>query len=90
MPPLPGPLPLGERENIEGGLLIASPTMGEEDQGRRLLDGAAEQNRTADLAITNRLLYRLSYGGLKIWSKERFFYINRSLFVKILSFFRQI
>ena len=25
--------------------------------------GATERNRTPDLTITNRLLYRLSYGG---------------------------
>jgi hypothetical protein len=32
---------------------------------RGVLDGASERDRTSDLLITNQLLYRLSYAGLR-------------------------
>ena len=41
-------------------------------RNRQVIDliGAGERTRTADLLITNQLLYQLSYAGLKGSSKQ--------------------
>ena len=36
---------------------------------RLVLIGAGARNRTADLLITNQLLYQLSYSGRRTWAE---------------------
>jgi hypothetical protein len=41
------------------------------DPTQLLLNRATERNRTADLLITNQLLYQLSYCGLTTYTRDR-------------------
>ena len=42
-----------------------------QSRAKLLINGAGERNRTSDLLITNQLLYRLSYSGVRQGSIKR-------------------